>query len=175
MASRKSHKGDFISLNKEYVKINGKGMRVLSVKENGVVVILPFTDEKCQNIIIEYQYRPVLKKYIYELPAGHINAGETPKHAALRELQEETGFSAKKLIFMYKAHPTPGSSTHISNYFVATGLVGDTSKAHRDPDETIEVKEMSMGKVLKMIRENKIIDNKTISAVLYYDHFYKKH
>ena len=65
----KHAKRDLISLKKEYTSINGKKMRVISIVEPGVSVVLPFIDSSKDTIIIERQYRPALRKYIYELPA----------------------------------------------------------------------------------------------------------
>ncbi len=170
----KHAKRDLISLKKEYMSINGKKMRVISVVEPDVSVILPFFDSKKDAILIERQYRPALRKYIYELPAGHIDEGETPRQAAIREMQEETGSAPKCLSFMYKSYSTPGSSSTIFHYFVAIGLANGNGRFHKDPDEVINIEKVSMKNALSMIKSGRIIDNKTISAILYYKKFLAK-
>ncbi|EET89656.1 MAG: NUDIX hydrolase [Candidatus Micrarchaeales archaeon] len=162
----------FIKLQEEHVKINGSDAKVLSLVERDVVVVLPLL--RGDKILIERQYRPVLKKYIYELPAGHIDPGESPREAAERELREETGFFAGNLRHMYSVYPTPGLSAQISNYFLATDLHKDGKKLDKDPDEVIETKEIGLNNLIKMIREGKIKDNKTISGVLYYLYLFRK-
>jgi ADP-ribose pyrophosphatase len=134
--------------------------------------MLPFIGRN--TILLEYQYRPVLKKYIYELPAGHIDKGETPEHAAKRELEEETGFAPKTLKLMFKAYSTPGSSAQMYNCFVATGLHKSNVHLEKDPDEIISIKRVSLDKIMQMVKSKKIIDTKTIAAVLYYTTFLKK-
>ena len=57
------------------------------------------------------QLRPVVGSYIYELPAGTIDKGETPLECARREIVEETGYSAKKFTFLGSIFPVPGYST----------------------------------------------------------------
>ena len=170
----KHAKRDLISLKKEYMSINGKKMRVISIVEPSVSVVLPFIDSSKDTIIIERQYRPALRKYIYELPAGHIDEGETPRQAAIREMQEETGSAPKCLSFMYKSYSTPGSSSTIFHYFVAIGLANGNGRFHKDPDEVINIEKVSMKNALSMIKSGRIIDNKTISAILYYKKFLAK-
>ena len=170
----KHAKRDLISLKKEYMSINGKKMRVISVVEPDVSVILPFADSKKDTILIECQYRPALRKYIYELPAGHTDKGETPRQAAIREMQEETGFAPKRIRLMYRAYPTPGSSPTLFYCFLSVGLANSNGRFHKDPDEVIKIKMIGMKKALSMIKSGKIIDNKTISAILYYERFLAK-
>ncbi len=170
----KHAKHDLLSLKKEYMSINGKKMRVISIVESGVSVVLPFIDSRKDTIIIERQYRPALRKYIYELPAGHVDKGETPRQAAIREMQEETGFAPKRIRLMYKAHPTPGSSPVLFYCFLSVGLAKGSGRFHKDPGEVIKIERISMKKALRMIKSGKIIDNKTIATILYYEKFLAK-
>ena len=167
----KHAKRDLISLKKEYTNINGKKMRVISIVEPGVSVVLPFIDSRKDTIIIERQYRPALRKYIYELPAGHIDKGETPRQAAIREMQEETGFAPKRIRLMYRAYPTPGSSPTLFYCFLSVGLANGNGRFHKDPDEVIKIEKISMKKALSMIKSGRIIDNKTIATILYHEKF----
>ncbi|MGC8537994.1 MAG: NUDIX hydrolase [Candidatus Micrarchaeia archaeon] len=167
----KSAKQDLISLKKENVSINGKMMKIIRIVEPDVSVILPFADSKMDTLLIERQYRPALRKYVYELPAGHIDKGETPRQAAIREMQEETGFAPKHINFIFKAYPTPGSSPTMFYYFMSIGLATGNTKLHKDSDEVIKVKKVSLASTLKMIKSGRIKDNKTIAAILYYEKF----
>ncbi len=85
------------------------------------IMVLPVL--KDGRIILERQYRHALSKYICELPAGHIDKGEKPDHAAVRELEEECGYRAGKLKFLFSAHPSPGSKTDLCFCFLAPKLL----------------------------------------------------
>ncbi len=166
------YKGKTIGLEVKTMKINGKLAKVEKIIENDAVIVMPLLEKN--TVLLERQYRPALGKYIYELPAGHINSGETARLAAVREMREETGFTPKNLKLMFKAYPSPGSSSMVHNCFLATGLEEDSAKLEKDPDEVITLKKVSISKLLDMIKRNEIRDTKTIAAVLYYASFYGK-
>ena len=167
-------KRNLVSLKNEHRNINGKGSRTQETFEPKVSVVLPFVDSKKHTILIERQYRQALRKYIYELPAGHVEEGETPREAAIREMQEETGFAPERVYFMYKAYHTPSSSSKLFYCFLSVGLTDGNAKFHKDPDEVIKIENIGLKKVLNMIKSGKIMDNKTIAAVLYYEKYYEK-
>ncbi|MGC8649291.1 MAG: NUDIX hydrolase, partial [Candidatus Micrarchaeia archaeon] len=117
------------------------------------------------------QYRPALSDYIYELPAGHIEKGEDPKAAVKRELKEETGYTAKTIKFMFESYPMIGISDVKSKYYIVEDLTpGNTNL---EINEDIEIKLVSIDDVLKMIKNHKIKDQKTILAILFYKYLYK--
>jgi len=133
------------------------------IVERNVAVILGFIDKR--HILLERHYRAPIGKWIFELPAGHIEKGETPISAAKKELLEETGYSAKNLKLLYKDYVAPGILTTISYTYVATGL----TKMHRtDEEEMLRVKAIELNRAYALIKSNVIIDKKTISGLLYY-------
>jgi ADP-ribose pyrophosphatase len=141
-----------------------KGYKTYRVVEEDVAVILPFVDK--DHILIEKQMRYPVGKVLYEIPAGHIDKGENILAAANRELEEETGYKAKKLKLMTKYYVSPGLSTTIQYSFLATNLV--KGKLSLDKDEEIKIEKISLKKALEFIRTGKIMDGKTIIAILYY-------
>lgn len=141
----------------------GKRFLIERVVHPDFVLIVPFlTPEK---LVMERQYRGAIRKYIYELPAGGINKGESLIKAAKRELEEETGYRAKKLQFLFKAYSAPGFVTEMAYVYAAKGLT--LRKTKFDDDEIIETEEVSMDQALEMIRSNRIVDMKTIAAILF--------
>jgi ADP-ribose pyrophosphatase len=156
--------------NVEEWKLPKTGSRFSRITGNDAVVILALM--KNRNMLIEKQYRHTLDKYLYEIPAGAINKGEKPRTAAIRELEEETGYFAKKMTFLFKYHGSAGSHTQMLHVYLAEDL--KKTKKNLDKEEVIEVMEMSIGKVLQMIRSHKITDAKVMVALLYYLHFIKK-
>lgn len=134
------------------------------------VAILPVRAGK---MLLERQYRYSIGRYLYEVPAGYINKGEKPLAAARRELAEETGYVAKHMRFLFKAYVAPGSKTERCYYFSAEGIKSNEG-TNFDEDEIITSEWVGIDKVLKMIKEGRIIDMKTIVALLYYLRFNRK-
>lgn len=151
-------------------KLPGSGTLFSRVTGMDAVAVLPIM--KNGDMLIEKQYRHNLDKYLFEIPAGMINKGETPREAAIRELQEETGYLAGKMTFMFKHYGAPGSHTQMLHVFLAEDL--SMTKTNRDTEEVIKVMEISMENALRMIKSNRIEDAKTMSAVLFYLRFIKK-
>ena len=145
---------------------NGSKADLDMIVHNGVVVILPI---KGKNIVFERQYRPILDRWLYELPAGMIEKGEKPKDCAIRELKEETGLTAKTLKLLFTSFASPGMSTERLYFFVASGLKKGGQEL--DEHEVINIRELPLKKLVWMIRTGKIIDGKTIQGLLYYSCF----
>ena len=128
------------------------------VRHAGSAVMMA-VDEK-RRILLVRQYRLPARSYLWELPAGKLDAGETALRAAKRELIEETGYRArtwKKLISFY---PSPGYVSEKMTIFLATGLTA--GEAQPMDDERIETRWFSAKEVEHMIRTNKIEDGKTV-------------
>ena len=112
------------------------------------------------------QYRYVADGWIWELPAGKLEPGEDPLTGAQRELEEETGYRAKKWKPMVEYYASPGFLGESMLVFTAEGLIpGD---AHPEDDEQIEIRLVKLSEVLKMIEKGAILDGKTLTSVLLY-------
>jgi len=139
------------------------------IRHNGSVVILAVDSTKSKKapwIVVERQYRHAANQYLWELPAGKLDAGEEPLAGAQRELAEETGYSAKKWSPLVEYYASPGFLGESMKVFVAEGLVaGD---AHPEEDEQIEFRLVKLSDVLKMIGKGAILDGKTLTGVLLY-------
>ncbi|MEM3781634.1 MAG: NUDIX hydrolase [Candidatus Micrarchaeaceae archaeon] len=133
---------------------------------NDSAVIIPL---RGKSLLIELQYRPKINKYILELPAGHIEPGEKPEHAAERELEEETGYSASNMKYIARAYSSPGNLSEMLYFYLATGL--RKGKPRREPGEKISIKWVSLSKAVTMIRQGKIVDAKTIAGILFFGAF----
>jgi ADP-ribose pyrophosphatase len=139
------------------------------IRHNGSVVILALDSSKSKKdpwIVVERQYRHAARQYLWELPAGKLDAGEGALAGAQRELAEETGYRAKRWKPLVEYYPSPGFLGESMKVFVAEGLVaGD---AHPEDDEQIEFRLVKLSEVLKMIEKGAILDGKTLSSVLLY-------
>jgi 8-oxo-dGTP pyrophosphatase MutT (NUDIX family) len=139
------------------------------IRHNGSVVILavdPAKRKKNPWIVIERQYRHAAGQFLWELPAGKLDAGETPLEGAKRELAEETGYQAKKWTSLVEYFASPGFLGESMKVFLAEGLVaGD---AHPEEDELIDFRLVKLSDLLEMVDEGKIIDGKTLTTILLY-------
>jgi ADP-ribose pyrophosphatase len=116
--------------------------------------------------VVERQYRHAANHYLWELPAGKLEAGENPLLGAQRELAEETGYHAKKWKPLIEYYASPGFLGESMMVYVAEGLVaGD---AHPEDDEQIDIRLVKLSEVLRFIEKGAILDGKTLSAVLLY-------
>lgn len=134
------------------------------VKHPGGVCVLAFDDK--ERVILEKQYRYAFDEIVYELPAGKLEKGENPLDAAKREFEEETGFKVCKIESMGCIYPTCGYSNEIIYLFYASKIEKGTIRL--DDDEDIEIIYVNIDELLKMIKENKIKDSKTICLISKY-------
>lgn len=131
------------------------------VVHRGAVAILGLDGGK---ILMERQYRHAAGKFMWEIPAGTMEEGESPLECAKRELLEETGYIAERMEELIHFYVAVGYSTEIIHIFKATGL--KRTKPTPEEDEMIKTEMKPFDDVLRMVRENEIEDAKTIIAVL---------
>ena len=126
-----------------------------------VVIILPIISDK---IVMVKQYRYPIRSESLEIPAGHLWPDEDPKECAIRELKEETGFTAGKMEKILEYHPSTEYSTQMYHIFVAEDLKeGETA---REKYELIDMEILSVKSVIDKILNGKITCGRTITAVL---------
>jgi ADP-ribose pyrophosphatase len=135
------------------------------VKHPGAAAVLPFVDK--ERIIFVRQYRYTIGEETYEIPAGKIDAGETPLECVTRELEEETGYKSKKFEPLISFYPTSALSTELLHIFSAFKLEMGTLSP--DEDEFVDTKIVSFKDALSMIEDGCIKDAKTIIALLYFN------
>ena len=163
MKKKRIYDGRIIQVDDYSLTIEGRKVRREIIKHPGASAILAF-DEKGRIILIRQHRFP--RGYILEIPAGTLEKGESPKRCALREIQEETGYKAKRMTHLITYYPSVGYNTEAIHCFVASGLT--PVKMKLDTDEFITVKKMELSKLIRMIKSGKIIDSKTICAVMVY-------
>ena len=119
---------------------------------------------KWRHILLVRQFRLPANQYLWEIPAGKIDDGETVFEAAQRELSEETGLNAKSWIELVTFYPSPGYVEEKMTIFVATGLT--QGEAHNMEDERIDCRWFTSEEVADGIRKGEIQDAKTIIGFL---------
>ncbi|PYU43419.1 MAG: NUDIX hydrolase [Acidobacteria bacterium] len=133
----------------------------------GSVVVLPVLADG--RILLIQQYRHATRQYLWELVAGRMDPGETPKAAAARELIEETGYRAKRFCIFLDIFPTPGFLEERMFILLAEGLTA--GKAEPEEDEKIISRSHDRKQLEEMIRGGKLRDAKSIAGILFYFRF----
>jgi len=128
----------------------------------GAVGVVPFLDR--DSVVLVRQYRHPVGEVTLELPAGKLDAGESVMACVRRELAEETGYTASKIVPLIKYWPTPAFADEVLHLFVATGLKPGAVNA--DDDEFIEAVTMPFKKAVELVRSGKIRDSKTVIGLL---------
>jgi len=167
LSSKTVFQGRVFSVTSDRVKEpNGIVAQRDVVRHSGSVVILAVDDLGPEpRVLLERQYRYAAEDYLWEIPAGRIDPGESPLAGAKRELLEETGYRAKnwkRALFFY---PSPGFLDETMTVYLARGLT--PGPAQPEEDESIECELLPLSQVIEMIFAGKIRDGKTISAVLW--------
>lgn len=142
------------------------------VRHNGSAVILAIDSSKSKKdpwIVMERQYRHAARQFLWELPAGKLEKGEDPLTGAMRELEEETGYRAKKWSLLVEYWASPGFLGESMQVFLAEGLT--PGHANPEDDEDIELRLVKLSEILKEIKRGNIHDGKTLSTVLLYAAF----
>ncbi len=155
--------GKNIQLRVDTVEVPNKGYQKREIIEHkAVATIIAITPDN--KIVLVKQYRKAVEKELYELPAGKIESGETPLDTAIRELKEETGYTASNLKLIHKYYTTPGFSNQMIFIYLAENLI--PGEKQLEDDEFLDVYELDMDKAYNMVLTNEICDSKTIIGLL---------
>lgn len=168
--SRKLYAGHHITLFKDRFVLDAVKDKVVTrelISHPGAVVIVPFASK--DEILLLRQFRYSARGEMLEIPAGTLERGERPLACAKRELEEETGFRAKRWTFLSKFYPAPGISNEMMWLYRADGLV--PGKKSLDHDEFIVHEKISLKRAETLVRTNRIEDGKTIAGILWALHF----
>lgn len=167
ISSRRVYSGRIVSLDVDTVRFpNGTTGELEMIRHSGASAVVPILEEpdKEKQVLLIRQYRYAAEGFLYEVPAGRLDAGETPEACALRELKEETGYSAETVSRLTTIFTTPGFTDEKIHLFVARGLTPGESAL--ESDEILDVHPTTISRALQMIDEGLIIDGKTIVALL---------
>ncbi len=161
MAAEVLFTGRVIRVERDEVLLpNGRTTTIEAVRHRGSVVILaqPTPD----TVIVIRQYRPVIDRWIWELPAGSLDPGEAPDTAVVRECEEETGQSPQRVTLLASWYPTPGFCDEIMHFYRCESLVPPPGPVHQDDDEQIEPAVVTLDTLAEMIRDGRVADIKTV-------------
>lgn len=162
LETQRIYEGAIINLRRDKVTVeNGTSYREI-IEHNGGAVLAAVTDEG--KMVMVRQYRKPAERVMLEVPAGKIDAGETPLETARRELKEETGYTPSKVEYMTEFYPSVGYSEEVLYLYLCTGLTaGETCP---DENEALDILEMDIDELYQMVMRAEIRDAKTIVAIM---------
>jgi ADP-ribose pyrophosphatase len=141
-----------------------RGVREVAHHPGGAVAVPVFPDGA---VLLVRQYRYPFGIYTLEVPAGKLNLGENPEPAALRELEEETGYLAGKLEKLTAIYTTPGFCDEVLHIYLATDLKPSPAGHHREEGEqTMTLHIIPLDEAIAMVEKGEINDSKTIVGLL---------
>lgn len=166
LSTKQIFEGKIISVQVDTVQLpNGEQSTRELVKHPGAVAVIPVT--KDGKIIMVRQFRKALEKEIIEIPAGKLELGEAPEVTAIRELEEETGYTTKQLQYVQSFYTSPGFADEIIYLYYTDQLEPMIDEAELDEDEFVEVMEVSLDEAETFMKEEKIHDAKTVFALMF--------
>jgi ADP-ribose pyrophosphatase len=134
------------------------------ITHSGSVVVLPVLPDG--RIVLIRQYRHATRQYLWELVAGRMDEGETPRQAAIRELIEETGYRARKFTVFLNVFPSPGFLEERMYILLAQGVT--PGEAQPEEDEKIISRAYKPSELREMIRRGQLFDAKSVAGILFY-------
>lgn len=162
LESQRIYEGAIINLRRDKVTVqNGTSYREI-VEHNGGAVLAALTAKG--KLVMVRQFRKPAERVMLEVPAGKIDVGETPMQAAVRELKEETGYTAGNVKHLLSFYPSVGYSQEQLHLYLCTDLTaGETCF---DENEAIDIEEMEVELLFNMVQSGQIQDAKTVIAIL---------
>lgn len=154
-------KGKVFSVDHDEVRMpNGRTVIVDVVRHSKSVVLVPVPEPGRVTLIRQFRY--AVNAFLWELPAGSVDEGETPEEAARRECHEEIGLVPSTVVRLSAMYPTPGYCDEEMIFFRVSGLEKSDEPAHVDEDEDIEARTVDLRDAREMIRRGEITDMKTL-------------
>ena len=158
--------GKVFDVDRDRVRMpHGREVVVDVIRHPASAVIAPVPEPG--HVILIRQYRYAVNRWLWELPAGSVDPGETPEQAARRECHEEIGQVPDTVVRLGSMFPTPGYCDEEMFFFRVSGLTEPKDPAELDEDEDIEVKVFTLKDAREMVRRGEIVDMKTVVGLTY--------
>lgn len=157
------YQGRIITVTQDTVRLeNGKQAKREVVHHHGGAAIVPVG--KNGEVYMVRQFRYPMGRELLEIPAGKLEAGEDPRAAAIRELEEECGLIADKIVDLHPVYPSVGYDTEVIHMYLATGL--HETACHPDEDEFLDRLSYPLDTLVDMVMRGEICDAKTVAGIL---------
>lgn len=159
--------GRIVDLRVDTVRLPNGHLTTREVIDHPGGVAVVAIDEN-DNVLTVKQYRYAFQTVLEELPAGKLERGEDPLVCAVRELGEETGFTAGRIVPLGAYHSSPGFSSERLYIYLALDL--SSGEAHPDEGEFLDLVKLPFSELLSMVKRGEISDGKTAIAALQAEH-----
>jgi ADP-ribose pyrophosphatase len=169
LSSRRVYSGRILDVDIDTVRFpDGSVGELEMVRHSGASAVLPFLSDPGGDdpqVLLVRQYRYAAEDYIYEVPAGRLDPGESPIDCARRELEEETGCTAARVEPLTTIFTTPGFTDERIHLFMAVGVTHGEHR--REHDEFMELETLTLSRALELVERGQITDAKTVVTLLY--------
>lgn len=176
VSTERLHTGRIVNLDLDTVRFpDGSTGRLEMIRHPGASAVVPLLDpldDPDPRVVLIRQFRHAAEAFIWEIPAGRLDPGESPEACAARELEEETGMRAGRLDRLTTIYTTPGFTDERIHLFLATGL-GEGAQA-READEFMEVETRRWSEVMALIERGDVVDGKTLVSLMFVQ-CYRRH
>ena len=163
LESQTIYQGHIITVTQDTVRLeNGDHARREVVHHHGGAAVVPVGENG--EVYLVRQFRYPMGRELLEIPAGKLEPGEDPKTAALRELEEECGLTADRVIDLHPIYPSVGYDTEVIYIYLATGL--HETECHPDADEFLDRLSCPLDTLVEMVMNGEICDAKTVAGIL---------
>ena len=161
IASRTVHTGRAFTIVSDRVRLpNGREATLDVVRHRPSVILVPMPDPA--HVVLVRQYRYCIDRWIWELPAGTLEAGEDVETAARRECREETGYDPGRVERVGACYPTPGYCDELMVFFRLTDLTALPAPVARDEDEVLEPRVFTLDAARQIAAAADVADMKTV-------------
>jgi ADP-ribose pyrophosphatase len=169
VSTERLHTGRIVNLDLDTVRFpDGSTGRLEMIRHPGASAVVPLLDpldHPDPRVVLIRQFRHAAEEFIWEIPAGRLDPGESPEACAARELEEETGMRAGRLDRLTTIYTTPGFTDERIHLFLATGL-REGAQA-READEFMEVETRRWSEVMAMVKRGEVTDGKTLVSLMF--------
>lgn len=173
ITTERLYTGRVVSLDRDTVRFpDGSSGQLEMLRHPGASAVVPFLEDPRApdpRVLLIRQFRHAANGFIWEIPAGRLDAGETPEACAHRELEEETGWRARTIEPLTTIYTTPGFTDERIHLFLAHGL--EPGSERREADEFMELHDLNWSAVLELVRTGEVQDGKTLISLLFVECF----
>jgi ADP-ribose pyrophosphatase len=175
ISTERLYSGRVVNLDRDTVRFpDGSAGQLEMLRHPGASAVVPFLDDPRASdprVLLIRQFRHAADGFIWEVPAGRLDAGESPEACARRELEEETGRRARSVERLTTIYTTPGFTDERIHLFLAHGL--EAGSERREADEFMELHELAWSAVMELVRTGAVQDGRTLTSLLLVQCFYR--